>query len=205
MLAPPLCWSCGGPARRRESLCGGCRSSLRRLGPEPALLGGVRVWAPLAYHGAARELVRALKFRGAVGVADAMAAQIVAAAPAGLLDAAGLRPFLVPVPIHPRRARRRGFNQAHVLAVAIARRSGLALLDCLTRSGAPGSQVGRGRGERRAGPQGAIAARPPAPTRALLVDDVATTGGTLAACAAALRAAGTRELAAVAFARAPGR
>jgi len=238
MLAPPLCWSCGGPARRRESLCGGCRSSLRRLGPEPALLGGVRVWAPLAYHGAARELVRALKFRGAVGVADAMAAQIVAAAPAGLLDGAtvpagagisplaagtvvspltpgagtspltagaGVPPVLVPVPIHPRRARRRGFNQAHVLAVAIARRSGLALLDCLTRSGAPGSQVGRGRAERRAGPQGAIAARPPVPPRALLVDDVATTGATLAACAAALRAAGTRELAAVAFARAPGR
>ena len=223
MLAPPLCWSCGGSARRGEFLCGGCRSSLRRLGPEPAVLAGVRVWAPLAYHGAARELVRALKFRRAVGVADAMAAQIVASAPAGLLggagtspltagaavspllDGAGARPVLVPVPIHPRRARRRGFNQAHVLAVAIGRRSGLALLDCLTRSGAPGSQVGRGRHERRAGPEGAIAARPPVPPRALLIDDVATTGATLAACAAALRAAGTRELAAVAFARAPGR
>ena len=65
MLVPPLCWSCGGVARRREPLCLGCRRLLRRLGPEPAVLSGVRAWAPVAYAGPARDLVGALKFRGA--------------------------------------------------------------------------------------------------------------------------------------------
>jgi ComF family protein len=204
MLVPPLCWGCGGPARRREPLCLKCRSSLRRLAAEPAVLCGVRVWAPVAYAGPARELVRALKFRGALGVADGMAAQIVAGAPAGWLDS--LAPAaLVPVPLHPWRVRRRGFNQARVLAAAVGRRAGLAVVDCLVRSGPAGTQVGRGRAERRAGPEGAIAARSPTPARAILVDDVATTGATLAACAAALRAAGAREVAGLAFARTPGR
>lgn len=202
MLAPPLCWGCGGPARRREPLCLRCRRLLRRLAPEPALVCGLSVWAPVAYAGPARELVRALKFRGALRVADAMAAQIVAGAPAGWLEAPGA---LVPVPLHPRRLRRRGFNQARVLADALARRTALAIVDCLVRSGPAGTQVGRGRAERRFGPEGAIAARASAPARALLVDDVATTGATLAACAAALRAAGTSEVTALAFARTPGR
>ena len=163
---------------------------------------GLWVWAPMAYAGPARELVRALKFRGALGVADAMAAQMVAGAPAGWLEAPDV---LVPVPLHPRRLRRRGFNQARVLADALARRTALAIVDCLVRSGPVGTQVGRGQAERRLGPEGAIGARASAPARALLVDDVATTGATLAACAAALRAAGTSEVAALAFARTPGR
>ena len=85
MLVPPLCWGCGGVARRREPLCGGCRGLLRRLAPDPVLLCGVRIWAPVAYSGPARDLVRALKFRGASAVADAMAAQMAANAPAELL------------------------------------------------------------------------------------------------------------------------
>src|SRR5688572_660080 len=85
LLAPPLCWGCEGAARRGEVLCRGCRGRLHRLAPDPVWLCGVRVWAPVAYSGPARALVGALKFRGAVGVADAMAAQIVANAPPWLL------------------------------------------------------------------------------------------------------------------------
>jgi predicted amidophosphoribosyltransferase len=65
--------------------------------------------------------------------------------------------------------------------------------------------VGRNRAERLSGPPGTIEATAPAPAIALLVDDVVTTGGTLSACAAALRAAGARHVAAVAYARTPGR
>jgi ComF family protein len=202
MLIPLLCWGCGGPARRAEPLCATCRLSLRRLPGHLVLAEGVTLWAPLAYEGPARELVRALKFRGAVGVADAMAAQVVANAPGGVLDEG----LLVPVPLHPSRRRRRGFNQARLLAQAMSRRTGLELWDRLSRSGPARTQVGRGRRERRAGPAGAVHTGPgAAPARALLVDDVATTGGTLAACAQALRAGGTEEVVAVTFARTLGR
>lgn len=210
VLAPPLCWGCGGPARRGEPLCSGCRGSLHRLASEPVWLSGVRVWAPLAYTGPARDLVRALKFRGALALADAMAAQMVANAPRGWLDGA----TLVPVPLHPRRLRSRGYNQAAVIAHALARRAGLPVADCLVRTGPALTQVGRHRAERRAGPPGATTVRgagvagprdPCAPARALLVDDVVTTGATLGACWAALAAAGSVEIAAVVFARTLGR
>ncbi|MBD0282941.1 MAG: ComF family protein [Thermoleophilaceae bacterium] len=154
-----------------------------------------------------------MKFRGGVALADAMAALIVANAPAALLpvvDAgqdplAGHVPALVPVPLHPARRRRRGFNQAAVLAEALARRTGLPVADCLSRSGRSGSQVGRPRPARLSAPPGRIRAHALVPGRTLVVDDVATTGATLAACARALRAAGTRDVRAITFARALGR
>jgi ComF family protein len=227
LLAPPLCWGCDGPARRGEPLCHGCRASLHRLAAEPVWLSGIRVWAPVAYSGPARDLVRALKFRGALGVADAMAAQIVANAPSELLDggAPGLAPAellagvaLVPVPLHPRRLRSRGYNQAEAIAEAVARRAGMEVVDCLARTGPALTQVGRDRVERRAGPAGEIRLReapvrprprqdsaPSVPRQVLLVDDVVTTGATLAACRSSLVASGAVEVAAVAFARTLGR
>jgi ComF family protein len=200
MLVPPLCWSCAGVARRREPLCLGCLRLLRRLGPEPVLLSGVPTWASVAYAGPARALVGALKFRGATAVADTMAAQIAANAPPSMLEGT-----LLPVPLHPRRLRRRGYNQAALIAEALALRTGLELADCLRRGGSAATQVGRDRRERRLGPAGSIELRTTPPERVVLVDDVATTGATLAACAAVLRAAGSLELAALVFARTIGR
>jgi ComF family protein len=211
LVAPPICWACSGLARQGEPLCGGCRASLHRLAAEPVSLSSVRVWAPVAYSGPARDLVRALKFRGAMGVADAMAAQIVANAPAGLVDVAtapGVPPArrtAVPVPLHPKRLRSRGYNQAAVIAEAVARRAGLELGDCLSRSGPSVTQMGRDRAERMAGPVGSVELCGAAPARVLLVDDVVTTGSTLAACRAALVAAGAEEVVAVVFARTIGR
>ena len=215
-LAPPLCAACGGVAGAAEPLCGGCRTRLHWLGPAPLEAAGVAVWAPVAYEGPARALVRALKFGGAWAAAETMAAQIAANAPPELAGAAAsaepLRapvpaeaPVLVPVPLHARRLRRRGYDQAALLARALAARTGLETSACLTRSGSAGAQVGRGRADRLAGPPGAIRARGPVPSRAVLVDDVVTTGGTFAACAAALRAAGTAAVTALAYARTPGR
>jgi predicted amidophosphoribosyltransferase len=200
LLAPPLCWSCGAHAPRGRPLCGGCRRALVFLPGEPVPLGGLRAWAPVAYEGPARHLVRALKFRAALSLAGEMAAMAVASAPPGLL-----RGVLVPVPLHPVRFRRRGFNQAAVLAQEIARRTGLETSDCLRRRGPGPPQVGRGRSARLSGPAGSIEPRARAPAVALLVDDVVTTGATLAACAAALREAGAEEVAAIAFGRTLGR
>jgi predicted amidophosphoribosyltransferase len=211
--------------RGGEQLCGSCRRELRHLGPAATCLAGVAVWAPVGYEGPARDLVRALKFRGALGAAETMAALMTAGAPAGLFPRAGLFPgagllprsgvatrappaaerALVPVPLHPVRRRRRGYNQAAVLADALARRTGLGVADCLARAGPQGTQVGRPRAARLATPPGRITVRAPPPARALLVDDVATTGATLAACAKALRTAGAVEVRALAFARTLGR
>jgi ComF family protein len=204
LVAPSMCWGCSDLVRRGEVLCGACRRSLHRLTPEPVVLSGVRVWAPVAYSGAARDLVRALKFRGARRVADFMAAQIVANAPGPPMAT------LVPVPLHPRRLRSRGYNQAAVLAEAIARRTGVELSDCLVRAGSAVTQVGRHRAERRAGPAGSIEVndRAPggsAPHAVVIVDDVVTTGATLAACRSALGVAGSSEVVAVVFARTLGR
>jgi ComF family protein len=204
LLAPPLCWGCRGPAGRAGPLCRACAGGLTRLAPDLLPASGVPVFAAVAYEGPARELVRALKFRAARGVAPAMAAAIVAGAPEGLLTGGAA---IVPVPLHPRRARGRGFNQAEALAEAVARRSGLPVVPALTRGDASGSQVGRGRGERAHALRGSMAVRDGvcAPPRVVLVDDVITTGATLAGCAAALREAGSREVVGVAYARTLGR
>lgn len=205
LLAPSFCWACGAGAQPHEPLCRTCKGQLRWLEREPVELAGVAVWAPLAYDGPARAVVRGLKFRGALGLAQPMSAPMAAVAPPELLDGPAV---LVPVPLHPRRARARGFNQAERLAVALGRRTGMRVEDCLRRRGPAGvHQVGRGRAERLTRIAGTVELRPGvrAPARALLVDDVVTTGATLAACSSALRAGGATEVAAIAYALTPGR
>lgn len=203
VLAPPLCVSCGALAPIGRPLCIRCGDTLRWLGHERASPGGVVVWAPLLYEGAARDIVAAVKFRGAVRLLEGMAAQIAASAPPELLRAA----HLVPVPLHPARLRRRGFNQAERLARELGVRTGMPVLDCLERGGPGSTQVGRGRASRARATGGTFGLRPGAapPRRALLVDDVVTTGATLAACADALRRLGSERVEAVTYARTPGR
>jgi predicted amidophosphoribosyltransferase len=177
-------------------------------------VGGLDAYAPLAYEGPARELVRALKYRGAHGLVETMAAQMAANAPAQILGAGpelvsaapelvSAGRALVPVPLHRARRRKRGFNQAGLLAAALAARTGHAVCDCLERQGRSGPQVGRSRAARIAGPSADVRLRQGAraPPRAVLIDDVITTGATLSACARALRAAGCQEIVAAAYAR----
>jgi predicted amidophosphoribosyltransferase len=111
------------------------------------------------------------------------------------------------VPVHPSHRRRRGLDHTAALGRALARRTRLDYLECLARGGDPLPQVGRGRRARMRGPAGSIvvASGLDPPERALLVDDVVTTGATLAACATALRAAGCQQIAAIAYARTTAR
>lgn len=127
-----------------------------------------------------------------------MAAQIAANVPAHLLVDA----TLVPVPLHPARRRARGFDQAALVARALARRTERPLAPCLRRDGAATRQLGAGRDSRLAPGRLAIEVVGPVPARVALVDDVHTTGATFAACAHALRAAGAEHVVAIAYARA---
>ncbi len=197
LLAPPRCGICAAPCRAPEPVCGVCATALAGLrggGGEVPGVGPVSWAAP--YEGTARELVAALKFGARLGLAELAAAALARTvrAPPGAV--------VVAVPAAPNRLRRRGFDAAALIAAALARRLGLEEAPTLRRASGP-RQVGRRRSERLARPP-TVRAIGPAPRRVILVDDVLTTGATLAACAGALRRAGGCELTAAVFARALG-
>jgi predicted amidophosphoribosyltransferase len=198
LLVPPRCALCGAGCASRAQLCEGCESRLGGLRPCPAAVPATDgAWCAAPYEGVARELVVALKFGARLGLAHPAAAAIAAGAPDGLLCGE-----IVPVPPAPWRRRRRGFDAAEALARALAAEAGLPVRPCLRRSQGR-RQVGRPRAQRLADPPRIRVAAAP-PVRAVLVDDVLTTGATLAACARALRAHGTIRVAALAFARTGG-
>ncbi len=216
LLVPPACAACRRPvARAAEPLCGPCRAALPWLrvarcprcalpAPcgRPCPMAGAalaRAWTPMAYDGPARDVVHALKLRGALRLIDVMAAQMVATAPPGLL---GPGCVLVPVPAAPARRRRRGFDHAGRLAAAVGVRAGLEVSPCLRRVGRAPRQARARRATRLERGRVRVAVSGEPPRRAVLVDDVLTTGATVRACAAALRGAGSDVVSVVAYARA---
>ena len=111
---------------------------------------------------------------------------------------------VVPVPLHPRRLRARGFNPACVLARALARERGIRLDPvALRRVRDTPSQTGLDRRARRRNVRGAFVARSRVPPRVWLVDDVVTTGSTLGEAARALHRAGARSVVGICAARTP--
>jgi predicted amidophosphoribosyltransferase len=198
LVLPTACPGCGAPA---VALCPTCERGLRPApsAPPPA---GLDWWvAAYAYEGALRELVARAKYRQARTGLPWLASRLAGAVRATLQE--GHEPVDVVgwPPTTPARRRRRGFDPAEVLARAVARRLGLPVRTLLVRTGGD-AQTGRRRAERRQGP-GFAAAGAVAGRRVLLVDDVATTGATMAAAAGALRAAGAVGVAGATAGRTP--
>ncbi len=212
-LTPPLCDVCGDPLPAVRLTA----SFVARPAPSPPLIcrrcrGGPplidRSRAIGEYSGTLRALVHLLKYDRRQSVAPRLAALMLAAGQ-DVLDGADA---VVPVPLHWTRKWRRGFNQAALLARGL----GIASWAALVRRRATRSQVDLTAAGRRANVRDAFAiARGRVPWRAawpdmlegkvvVLVDDVSTTGATLAACAKVLRKAGAREVRALTAARVVG-
>ncbi len=181
-MTPPICARCGDELPGDEATCAACARH-----PLPDALAGIRSVA--RYDGPLRAAIHALKYDGRTVLAE----------PLGLLLArelaamAGPFALIVPVPLHPRRERERGYNQSALLAAVVARQTGIAV-DCglLTRARDTHPQVSmKSADARRTNIAGAFRSeRALAGESIVLIDDVATTGATLADCARALAAHG---------------
>ena len=193
MLLPVTCPVCGAPG---AAPCRGCATALRRAPALPAPPGVDSCTALLEYEGVGRELVARLKYRNARAAVPGLARALAAIADRRAVDVVTWAPTTVA------RRQARGFDQAELLARGVARALRLPCRGLLHRDRGP-AQTGRALEDRRAGPS--FFPRGPAPARVLLVDDVVTTGATVAAAAGALRSAGAGRVHVLTAARTPPR
>ena len=188
-LKTPYCRICAEPNVR--ALCRWCS------GIAPAF-DGLR--APYLMEGCIREAVHALKYRGVRAAAPQLAELL-----ADFLESHSIPgEEFVPVNLHSRRLRERGYNQSELLAKELSKRTGLPTnAGVLMRIKDSGPQVRTAsREQRRENVSGSFQCKGDMTGRRLiLIDDVATTGSTLSACAAALKAAGAASVWALVLAR----
>lgn len=206
LLYPPKCPFCGRILERREEgWCASCQEELPWTEPGDAKAVELcdACLSPLWYQDGVREGMRRYKFGGGIGCArlfGALMAQCLGDRWEEPMD------LVTWAPLHPRRRRERGYDQAELLARRVGELAGLPAEQTLEkiRSTAAQSQTGEDEA-RKANVQGAYRALPgPDLTgkRIILVDDVATSGATLSECAAALRQAGAVSVVGLTFARA---
>lgn len=194
-----VCPACDGALLRLPSCCplcalpspagAPCGACLRRAPPF------VATRAAFAYAFPVDRLLHALKYRSALPYVEFLAG--------ALADAVVPGPqVVVPLPLHPARQRERGFNQAQELARHVARRLRVPLVQGLARTRDTPAQAGSSQAARRRNVRGAFAPLPAVEgCRIALVDDVMTTGATLAEAARAALAGGARSVEAWVVAR----
>ncbi|MBQ8619620.1 MAG: ComF family protein [Clostridia bacterium] len=191
-----------------DGVCGGCRKALEKLAHrqeehevaqrDPFPEGINYIHAAYVYEGPARRLIHRLKYESVRQAAIPLAKQM-------LFLPSGEEEIIVPVPTDPKRERKRGFNQSALLAEYIAKELGMPMELALRRVDARRPQTGLSMKERQANLIGCMAASDAVNgRRVLLVDDVCTTGATLAEAARALRKAGAKSVGVFAAARAAG-
>ncbi|MGW1406539.1 ComF family protein [Streptomyces sp. NPDC002403] len=197
--------SCGGCGRPRVQLCEECRAELHggavlRVRPHPEPVGLPVVYAAAAYENAVRAALLAHKERGELGLAGALGKALAGAVRAGTGHAGGAGPLLlVPVPSARRAVAARGHDPTRRIALAAAgelRRGGIRaqVVAVLRQRRAVADQAGLGARQRQANLAGALEVvtggeRLLAAGQVVLVDDLLTTGASLAEAARAVGAA----------------
>lgn len=190
MFFATLCAGCNQPG---ESLCHRCRFSLAAT---PSHVSEAGILAALAFEGVARQVVHGLKYRNRRTVAREVARLMVRRLPLRSVD------VVTWAPTSGARARRRGYDQAELLARAVAAELKVPCRRLLYRSHGGSAQTGHTRAERLRGPS--FRARSShGQLRVLLVDDVVTTGATLVAARDALLQAGVGMVVCAAAAATP--
>jgi len=186
-MAPLHCAGCDGSsvdAGERFGFCGACAPLIEPA--SAALRPPARVAAAADYGGPLADAIARMKYAGRTDLVPALGG-LLAQAAAGY---AGAVDQVIPLPLCERRLRERGFNQSALLARYVARALGLPLeVGGLRRVRDTAVQAGLTKDARIANVRGAFVARALG-QRVLLIDDVRTTGATLASAATALRAAG---------------
>ena len=203
---PSSCVFCGASGMERDlDLCTHCD----RLLPTAAEPASANQLVPFAYRWPMDRMIRDLKFHGDLRYARLLGLLLARAAKLrvnsmGGSGASALPEAIVPMPLHAQRFRERGFNQAEKLARHAARELGLPLdTQSLVRVRHTPPQTAADAAERRRNMRGAFVARPAIPWRHVaLLDDVVTTGSTLAAAQQALHQAGVLRVELWAIARA---
>lgn len=179
LIVPPVCRRCGC-ALPQDGLCDRCRAL-------PSNLDGILALAVFADP--LRQAIHALKYENNTTLAAPLGSMMVELWQRGSVPQADL---ILPVPLHTRRQAERGYNQSRLLARVLGRGVGVPVDEyILTRQRPTLPQVGLDVVERQQNVEGAFACRGDVRGKTLVVvDDVCTTGATLEACAAALRAGG---------------
>jgi competence protein ComFC len=186
-LGSPVCGRCGLPTAFATFVCEECKNV--DFGFESAK-------APLKYEGVGKKIVHALKYRGYKRVVKRLATPLMLQ----VLDD-GRFDAIVPVPLHRLRLRKRGFNQAELLARGVAEKTKATVSDTLEVVRSTRDQVELSAAQRRANVAGAYKATVTLHGRILLIDDVFTTGATMSACAGTLVRAGADEVHALSLCR----
>ena len=187
----PVCQSCGMPLSR-PGICPTCHDN-------PPPYEALRSW--VVFEGPIRHAIHSLKYGRNVALGDALAPHLAECASKSSWKV----DLVVPVPLGRKRIKERGYNQVGLLAIPLAAMQGWRYKpQVLIRARETRSQVGLSPLERKENIAGAFRAEPAlaAGKAILLVDDVVTTGATLAACSDALILAGARIVYALTLARA---
>jgi ComF family protein len=183
VASPPACVACSQSAR--TPLCAACRALLELA--EARSVVGVPIVAAALYAAPLDRAIQRFKYESRPDLARGLATLI---APLSPIDAE----VLVPVPLHPNRLAERGYNQSALLALALS--PTLRIPEdtrCLLRERDTPRQAELGKLARQANTEGAFRVRDRARAsgrRIAIVDDVVTTGATVAACVKTLREAG---------------